>query len=277
LATEDNNDEEKPIHYEAGIPIFSPTPKDKDADERARQKSQQSHQQKELSLQGRILWTQIGLVVFGILGTGISAWQATTAQESADTSERSVLLAQKSERDTQRIATKQLNQAKEALNQTITQSKDDERAWVIFSEMVIDGGTLANGHTIAARIKLTDVGKTPARGVTIGSASKFFNAGQKPNFRVKREKNIPYRAQIIFPNNSPDFVTATAKDIYGKEVVLNEGDRQRFIRRDILYYVWGEVSYFDVSDRPHFTKFCAVMNPDLTTFHECTEKYADAK
>ena len=99
MSQDHNDEEEKPLHFEGGVPIFSPPPQDKDVEDRKERKAQRTYEDRQIALQRGTLWTQIGLVVFGIIGGGIGIWQARVAQQSADTSDKSVLLAQKAERD----------------------------------------------------------------------------------------------------------------------------------------------------------------------------------
>lgn len=60
-----------------------------------------------------MLLTQIFLVLFGLAGAVVSMRQANIAQLSADSADRSVSLAQKSERDARLLGEKQLTQSHE--------------------------------------------------------------------------------------------------------------------------------------------------------------------
>jgi 3-oxoacyl-[acyl-carrier protein] reductase len=105
--------EEPPPQYEGGIPIL-PGPAEREDAARTREKiEEREYKHEQTSIQRCILRTQITLVFFGLLGAGVGIWQARIAQQSADSSQKSVLLAQKTERETRLMSEKQLaeNQA----------------------------------------------------------------------------------------------------------------------------------------------------------------------
>src|ERR1700722_9538060 len=98
--TDDHKDgEDSPLHYEGGIPILPGPANSEDANRDRDKKEEQKYKQEQSAIQRGILCTQIALVVFGIIGAGVSLWQARISQQSADTSEKSVLLAQRGLRD----------------------------------------------------------------------------------------------------------------------------------------------------------------------------------
>jgi hypothetical protein len=121
LADDRKNSEEPPLHYEAGIPVL-PGPVEREDAARNREKSEErEYKQEHKSIQRGILRTQIALVIFGVLGTGVSLWQANIAQQSADNSQRSVLLAQRSERDGRLMNEKQLIESRAQFDKTLKQ------------------------------------------------------------------------------------------------------------------------------------------------------------
>jgi hypothetical protein len=123
LTDERKSGEEPPTHYEGRIPLL-PGPAEREEASRAREKKEEGEYKKEqTSIQRGIYRTQIGLVIFGVLGTGISVWQARVAQEAADSSDRSVLLAQKSERDARLVAENQLAESKRQFGENVSQIK----------------------------------------------------------------------------------------------------------------------------------------------------------
>jgi hypothetical protein len=121
LATQNNGEEQPHYHLDSGIPIFTPALEDPDPQKRADREAEKSYKDEQLALQRKIFWTQVGLVVFGLLGAGVSIWQATTSQYAADTSDKAVLLAQKTQRDQER-------QSNKVLQTTIDNFHLDQRA-----------------------------------------------------------------------------------------------------------------------------------------------------
>ena len=123
LPHDPNDEENHDHHYEGGIPIL-PGPMEREEEARAREKKEErEYKQSHTSLQRKILLTQVGLVVFGMPGTGIGLWQAYVAQESADTAQEAVLLQQKEQREGRLIAEKQLVAGMEQFRNTLAQMK----------------------------------------------------------------------------------------------------------------------------------------------------------
>ncbi len=79
-----DHDEHAPFHYEGTTPIFDRQPNREDREKDAERESEREYKKEQLSLQKQNLWTQIGLVFFGIIGTMISGYQSHTARVSAD-------------------------------------------------------------------------------------------------------------------------------------------------------------------------------------------------
>jgi hypothetical protein len=124
LSEKHNNDESPYVHLESGMPIFTPALKDPDPQKRADRESEKSYKEEQNSLQRKIFWTQVGLAVFGLFGIGVSLWQAKTAQESADTSDKAIILAQKSEREARLMSEKQLAENQAQFGETLRQMKE---------------------------------------------------------------------------------------------------------------------------------------------------------
>lgn len=114
MANDDKDRDERTPHKSGGGgAVLFPTDADREKAARDAEKIEERKYKKEqASIQRRILWTQIFLVGFGIIGAGVGIWQAEVAQESADTAQSSVLLAQKGERDAGLMNEKTLSQMK---------------------------------------------------------------------------------------------------------------------------------------------------------------------
>jgi hypothetical protein len=156
LSTQHNDEKDPHYHLDSGFPIFTPALEDPDPQKRADRESDKSYKDEQLALQRKIFYTQIGLAVFGLLGLCVSGWQARTAQQSADTADKSILLAQKTGRDSRKAAEDQARQS-------IEQFRLDQRAWVSFSG--IKEGFAEQAESSGS--EMTNTGKTPARDITV--------------------------------------------------------------------------------------------------------------
>jgi hypothetical protein len=84
LADDGRNGEQPPSHYEGGVAILPGQAERADSARRAQEKEEHDYKQRQVSIQNRIFVTQAVLVVFGIIGTIVSIYQAKTARISAD-------------------------------------------------------------------------------------------------------------------------------------------------------------------------------------------------
>lgn len=214
MSHDGNNEEEKALHYESGIPIFSPPLKDQDAEQRAECKATRTYEDRQATLQDRMLLTQIALVIFGLVGTGVSIWQAKTAQESADTSDKTVLLAQKANRE-------QSRQSALTLKTTIDQFQLENRAylsveppispieekWSSVTVPIINYGHVSSViHSVKLRYD-----RFPG---TIADTATTVTALETREVSTNREQVIaPGSAGFKLSFESPKYPTETAKNL----------------------------------------------------------------
>lgn len=88
MTNENKRDEQPPPHYEGGIPILPGEAERAASARRAEKKEEEKYKERQTSIQRGLLITQIILMVFGILGTAISAYQARTAQLAAESAKQ---------------------------------------------------------------------------------------------------------------------------------------------------------------------------------------------
>ena len=93
MASNCEDDETAPFHYEGGIPIFDGKA-EREGKERAKQKERdEGYEDRQLSIQRHTLYTQIALVVFGLLGAGFSGYQARTSRIAGEAAQSAALTA----------------------------------------------------------------------------------------------------------------------------------------------------------------------------------------
>jgi hypothetical protein len=158
-------------------------------------------------------------------------------------------------------------QSKAALDATIAQFRDEQRAWVGAVEFVRPSN-LEVGKKATFNFVISNSGKTPALHVTQKIAAWPFLKGQEfhPVWTpITTESAVivlqPGMRITISTNeqSAPNTETSIARLKSGEEVM----------------YVYGQITYRDVAGRTHYSHFCAVIAPDLITGNVCTT-YNDA-
>jgi uncharacterized protein HemX len=160
LADENKDDEQPPPHYEGGIPILPGNAERADSARRAEKREEEKYKDRQTSIQRGLLVTQIILVVFGVFGTGISYYQARTAQLSAESAKRAADTADESyqisssdfERTMRQTITQTVAQIKaaEAAEKSIAQQDADRRPYVtcrLLGTMQLPYGKIISSNT----------------------------------------------------------------------------------------------------------------------------------
>ena len=267
MTEENNKSEEKNIHFEAGIPILSPAPEDENAEKRRDRKAQRTYEDRQLSLQRRILLTQIGLVLFGIAGAGISVWQARTAQQSADTSEKAVFLAQKTDRQSIKAAEDQQRLGGKSLQATINDFHQEQRPWVGVenAEPRDFGRYFGWSIQIGIVFSLRNYGRSPAERVEIYPELEVMTEENRHHPACKRSYPKDDLGYSVLPTEMLRIthVINVRQSEIDNAVKLQKGDRNLFLK------VFGCVVYRESSTgRMHHTPFSYAL--ELTNSHYIT-------
>lgn len=266
MADEHEHHENPPPRIEGGAAILPTAAERDDAYRRAKEAEEREYKKEQRSLQRRMLWTQIGLVFVALIGGGFTYWQVQIAQQSADTADRSVLLAQKSERDARLVAEKSLQGSIDALEQ-------DQRAWVgpIFAlpPQFTDGSRrvyIKAGEKLAFGFDLANTGKTPAQNLTAVISAHLYRSDEKfvPDYRFHHGK--PAKTGTItelFPGVRMEVLT----DASGSPAT--QGQVDSIMDGKSIFYVYGKITYKDVFEKQHETKFCSFVEQDLLALVNC--------
>jgi hypothetical protein len=189
------------------------------------------------------------LAVAAIIGGGITLWQVEIAQQSADTSQKSVLLAQKSERDVRLLSEKQLADSQNQSEQTLAQMRAQTSAQVNAGRASRDGADTAKEalhvserayitlgradldeltqHRI--RLQFTNVGRIPSKQVTViiyrtathsqavpGGVEWVPDNSEKGWHRTVYDRvfpTAPVYLTVLFPSVSPESIMDGAREL----------------------------------------------------------------
>jgi hypothetical protein len=154
------------------------------------------------------------------------------------------------------------------LGRNLTQAKQS-RAWIGPTKMVLQ--EMRAAEPIRIVISIHNSGNTPALRVAvnyIAHASDIpLDIDQYAEHPIEKSEGRP-ATFTLFPHATMNLVAATGStDALGVESVGN-GKK--------LLYVFGTITYFDVFDAKHHTRFCGLYVPTMKNFGVCgSYDYAD--
>lgn len=175
--------------------------------------------------------------------------------------------------DAQTTLDASIEQSKAALEVTIANARNDQRAWVGPIDTVGPQFKDANGQPIyfaegqraSLGVVIANSGKTPARRV-----EHRFSYRTLPNGTpfTPRYPQPPRQAGVIQPGARPQLVIAT-------ETAPTAQNIQTYRSGSQILYLFGHVTYEDIYGKPHYTTFCMYLLADLSAFGDC-DTYNDA-
>lgn len=202
----------------------------------------------------------------------------------ASQSESAVAGAIESERNTRaqiKVAQDQATAAQESVKAIQKQMRQDQRAWMHFSETKITMTANAQGEVdVTVPLTMFATGKTPAKKVRMEFAMEI----------VKNEQNgitgFPYayipRLQdttgIIVPGEPQStFTVHLLKGIKGTQLaetrLLSVNEYQDLVKGKTFLIVYGRIRYRDIFNIPHETRYCHFLSPSGKDAYasRCTE------
>jgi hypothetical protein len=121
-------------------------------------------------------------------------------------------------------------------------------------------------QTIELPLRVTNVGKTPARNIVVATVVEVVPRAQAPNFGDSPTDIIPiFRSEVgdLFPNDWTSFNTwrlkakGEAKKGGDTEVwPLSKPEYAELMAGQAYIAVHGQIGYEDIYHVPHWTKFC---------------------
>jgi hypothetical protein len=150
-------------------------------------------------------------------------------------------------------------------NNQLTVMRNDQRAWL---EVKPQDGMVIHvvyGQLVKYPIQLANVGKTPARNIHMETFVEIPNASQEARLEcVDMGGSCPHRglrAGIIFPNTHLDFMAFRIED-NTQPLVVTQPEADAWENGRAYASVYGIVSYDDIFNHHHWTKFCYWTPPD---------------
>lgn len=152
-----------------------------------------------------------------------------------------------------------LGQSADSFNATVAQFRLEQRAWIGITDFHVVGNIEAgkpikalavlvnSGHTVARDVKVNIIVHTNVGPLDISAYAK--NPDEKPAAPFGLNRGI----FNLFPNQPMNLPGETGSPNAEAVNAIRVGIR--------MLYAFGEVTYTDVFDVPHVTKFCGVYMP----------------
>jgi hypothetical protein len=139
----------------------------------------------------------------------------------------------------------------------------DQRAWVIPKTGAIQ---LVPNQPISWPMQFGVSGKTPAKMIDGVFKMEVVNANDTPSFEYPPAGNaarIGAKAQVMFPNfYTPPGMTASIKNQTNgansfEDQIYTETLRSKYRSREIVFVLYGLITYDDIYNVTHTLKFCS--------------------
>jgi hypothetical protein len=166
------------------------------------------------------------------------------------------------------------------MNGQLDVMRKDQRAWVKFEQAKEAGDQVTSqfttGEPLSFPVRFVNTGKTPANHVQVKVFVSLITAGTEPPLEDPDSGIIPWyislsaQSGIIFPESDiKNVATRTTKD--GGSFPLTEAEFNAI--RDGTSYLaaWGTVTYDDVFQVPHWTKFCYWISSKSHKSERCSQ------
>ena len=192
-----------------------------------------------------------------------------------------------------------VKQGNAALNDTIKNFRVEHRAWVGTMQAVgavyMEGGKnryVKAGQPPKCGVLIINSGKTPARKLRGVVSLLTLKDGEEltPKFEIDKDSAIPHSNLVMQPGTQlmllsslnslyvklPDVLVETSDD---SMVSTGDVSVKPFSKADIddlangkkVLYMFGFITYEDIFNQSHWTKFCMYLSADLATFTGCSK------
>lgn len=266
MTDEHADQEQTPLRYEGGVPVL-PTPADREnAARSAEKKEQQEYNREQVAIQRGIFKTQVALVIFGILGSIISAYQAHTARQSAGAAQFAAQTAANTLAETSANDARQAVSSTDALQITINQFHLDQRAWIGIGDI---NGTPTVNEVWEIVVVFHNSGKTFARDFSGYAVVEPEKRGQVPAFDYGKDRKIS--GALIIPNGDYNVRFDVTKSSKGEPSKVIQPMLDSINDGAVRVYEHGLISYFDVFGKRHWFAYCFFWDPGTRGFAACKE------
>ncbi len=152
-------------------------------------------------------------------------------------------------------------QSRAALDASIATSRLDQRAWIgmvrvdVVPALPFKADTETTIYTV-----IGNTGRSPCIRTKMVLHWNLLN----PNEPLKAPvQTTPTAISVLFPNSSVVLVTNKVTFPQPMLTAISQGVK--------VFKIWGEITYDDIFERPHWTHFCTVMRADLNGLDACVE------
>lgn len=237
----------------SGLPIFSPPLEDPDPQKIADREAAQASQGEQNAIQRGILRTQKWIVALTLISGGAAWWgawissrNADISQQAADTSDRSLLLAQKTERDGRA-------QSETGLRQARDQFRQDQRPYLAQTTNSTSAPRTELTHGNSAQIlwnyRVTNYGKSPAYDVIKREYIRLGN-GSPLVGSFTNGRNISDIPMTMAPTSE---VLST---VIGREMTIDEANQLTRTKEGTPISVKVVITYRDAYGTRYETGIC---------------------
>jgi hypothetical protein len=207
--------EQPPTRFEGDIPILA-GPEDPEKTAHDKEKVEESeYKGRQITIQSRMLLTQAALVIFGVVGSGISAYQAYTAHISAEQAVRASNTAACALRESRaqfQETLKQMQTQSDAMRKSADSEIAASRAWIVPDAPPI------NKHSIEeANLEWHNAGKTPA--IAVFSSREYFTGDFPHHLRPCVELERKLKQQPVDTWQYQPFVSENGRYEIGNDHV----------------------------------------------------------
>ena len=166
----------------------------------------------------------------------------------------------------QKIAQDSLAKSQESFDKSFRSAentfRDEQRAWV--GAITVANLVVKAGEPTSASVVVINSGKTPALHLKFITGGQGSLSGQKIAFSYGRPK-IPIQSDFVLQPGAQYFMTiGDPSDEHATQLQVNG-----ITSGTHLYWLYGKVTYADVSKRTHHTKFCFLVSRDLKGANPC--------
>ena len=159
-------------------------------------------------------------------------------------------------------------QSEAVLHENIEASHLDQRAWVGIKYSRVVPWPPVTDKSISAEVGVLNTGKTNAQ-----KSEVALHVAIRPKAVTEPPKNITFTdsgksVATIFPQQML-VSNVTVKRPDGTEIKPTDDNVASFKAGDIKIFVWGEITYRDIFNKPHKTKFCSFFSGTDETSTAC--------
>jgi hypothetical protein len=236
----------------------------------------------QTTLSNKLMVITTAIVAFGtVFYVVVAIFQWQLMKESGEQTSRQTDKVIAEARRIADTSNESARQAKVALDATINNFRLEQRAWIgvtqVYSPEYTDGDNkvyLKEGQKIKAEIILINSGKTPAKRVRPLSFILFIKPNIDPFRNNKIDKIITNTLNVhknVQSNDvlQPGIRTHIFPPTIPEEAIVTKSTIDDIKHERYCLYIIGLITYEDVFDIKHLTKFCMVLDKDLTHWYPC--------